>query len=156
MEVRDLKRYTADFETTTKPTYLKEGRVRVWAYAICEIGNPDNFIYGNSLDEFMDICADPYHNAVYYFHNLKFDGEFIISWLLSNGFTWIKDKEDREPNTFTTLITDMGQFYAIEVYFDVKGKNCNKVKFMDSLKILNFSVDQIVLHMDSEEQLLMS
>ena len=143
-----MKRYTADFETTTKPTYLKEGRVRVWAYAICEIGNPDNFVYGNSLDEFMDICADPYHNAVYYFHNLKFDGEFIISWLLSNGFTWIKDKEDREANTFTTLITDMGQFYTIEVYFDVKGKNCNKVKFMDSLKILNFSVDQIAKNFD--------
>ena len=143
-----MRRFTADFETTTKSSYLKDGRVRVWAYAICEIGNPENFIYGNSLDEFMDICADPYHNATYYFHNLKFDGDFIINWLLENGFEWIKDKKDRRPFTFTTLITEMGQFYAIEVYFDTSGKNCNKVKFLDSLKILNFSVEQIAKDFD--------
>ena len=52
-----MKRYTADFETTTKSSYLKDGEVRVWAYAICEIGNPKNFRYGNSIDEFMDICG---------------------------------------------------------------------------------------------------
>ena len=143
-----MRRYTADFETTTKSSYLKDGRVRVWAYAICEIGNPDNFKYGNSIDEFMDICADPHENAVYYWHNMKFDGEYLIYWLLSNGYEWIKDKEDRRPFTFTTLITDMGQFYAIEVYFDVQGKNCNKVKFLDSLKILNFSVEQIAKDFD--------
>ena len=139
-----MKKYTADFETTTK-----EDDCRVWAYAISEIGNPDYFVYGNSLDDFMDICADPKHNAVYYFHNLKFDGEFIIYWLLKNGFTYIEDKKQRADNTFTTLITDMGQFYSIEVYFEVKDKNhVNKVKFLDSLKILNFSVEQIAKDFD--------
>lgn len=139
-----MKKYTADFETTTKADDC-----RVWAYAISEIGNPDYFVYGNSLDDFMDICADPKHNAVYYFHNLKFDGEFIIYWLLKNGFTYIEDKKQRADNTFTTLITDMGQFYSIEVYFEVKNKNhVNKVKFLDSLKILNFSVEQIAKDFD--------
>lgn len=139
-----MKKYTADFETTTKTDDC-----RVWAYAISEIGNPDYFVYGNSLDDFMDICADPKHNAVYYFHNLKFDGEFIIYWLLKNGFTYIEDKKQRADNTFTTLITDMGQFYSIEVYFEVKNKNhVNKVKFLDSLKILNFSVEQIAKDFD--------
>lgn len=71
-----MKRYTADFETT-----VSESDCRVWAYAISEIGNPDNFRYGNSLDDFMAICADPKENAVYYFHNLKFDGEYLIHWL---------------------------------------------------------------------------
>lgn len=37
----------------------------------------------------------------------------------------------------------MGQFYSIEVYFTVKGKHANKVTFHDSLKLLNFSVDEI-------------
>ena len=97
---------------------------------------------------FVDICANPHENAVYYWHNMKFDGEYLIYWLLSNGYEWIKDKEDRRSFTFTTLITDMGQFYAIEVYFDVHGKNCNKVKFLDSLKILNFSVEQIAKDFD--------
>ena len=139
-----MKKYTADFETTTKADDC-----RVWAYAISEIGNPDYFVYGNSLDDFMEICADPTHNAVYYFHNLKFDGEFIIYWLLKNGFTYIQDKKERADNTFTTLISDMGQFYSIEVYFEVRDKkHINKVKFLDSLKILNFSVEQIAKDFD--------
>jgi len=132
-------KYTADFETT-----VDEKDCRVWAYAICEIGNPENFMYGNSLDDFMAWCGDPSHNDVLYFHNLKFDGEYIIHWLLTHGYTFIKDKKERADNTFTTLITDMGQFYSIEVYFEVKNsRHVNKVKFLDSLKILNFSVDQI-------------
>lgn len=143
-----MSKYTADFETSTKPSYLKDGRVRVWAYAICEIGNPDNFIYGNSLDDFMEICADPKENATYYFHNLKFDASYIISWMLENGFEWIEDKKDRRSNTFTTLITEMGQFYKLEVFFDVKGKRTNSVTFLDSLKILNFSVEQIAKDFD--------
>ena len=132
-------KYTADFETT-----VDEKDCRVWAYAICEIGKPEHFMYGNSIDDFMAWCGDPSHNDVLYFHNLKFDGEYIIHWLLTHGFTFIKDKKERADNTFTTLITDMGQFYSIEVYFEVKNaRHVNKVKFLDSLKILNFSVDQI-------------
>jgi len=134
-----MKKYTADFETTTE-----ENDCRVWAYAICEIGDPDNFTYGNSLDDFMEWCADASSNDVLYFHNLKFDGEYIIHWLLTHGFTHIVDKKDRCEKSFTTLITDMGQFYSIEVYFEIKkNRRVNKVKFLDSLKILNFSVDQI-------------
>lgn len=134
-----MKKYTADFETTTK---LDD--CRVWAYAISEIGNPDNFIYGNSLDDFMKWCSDPHNNMTVYFHNLKFDGEFIIDWLLKHGYTHIEDRKDKGDYTFTTLITDMGQFYSIEVYFSVQNsRRLNKVKFLDSLKILNFSVEQI-------------
>ena len=41
--------YTADFETTTDHLDC-----RVWAYGICEIGNPDNFIYGNVIGGFLN------------------------------------------------------------------------------------------------------
>ena len=133
-----MRKFACDFETTTD---LND--CRVWAYAICEIGKPDNFIYGNSLDDFMEWCANPKENFRCLFHNLKFDGDFILSWLLKHDFTYIEDKKQRADKTFTTLITDMGQFYAIEVYFTVKGKHANKVTFHDSLKLLNFSVDEI-------------
>ena len=128
----------ADFETTT----LEED-CRVWAYGICEIGNPDNFIYGNDIDDFMRICADKQENSTYYFHNLAFDGDFILYWLERNNFEHVKDKRDLENNTYTTLISDMGQFYSIEVCFNKKGHKTNKVTFFDSMKILNFSVAQI-------------
>lgn len=133
-----MRKFACDFETTTD---LND--CRVWAYAICEIGDPDNFIYGNSIDEFMEWCANPKQNYRCLFHNLKFDGEFILAWLLKNGFEYIANKKYRHDNSFTTLITDMGQFYAIEVYFKVNGHKVNKVTFHDSLKLLNFSVDEI-------------
>ena len=133
-----MRKFTADFETTTN-----EYDCRVWAYALCEIGNVDNFIYGNNIDDFIKWCANPKENYTLYFHNLKFDGEYIFSYLLNNGFTCIKDKKERKDNTFTTLISDTGQFYSIEIFFRVGNKKVNKVTIYDSLKILNFSVDMI-------------
>ena len=132
-------KYTADFETTTD-----EDDCRVWAYAVCNIDNPTDFRYGETFEQFIDFCADRKNNYTLYFHNLKFDGAFIISWLLHNGFEYIRDKKERRDNTFTTLITDMGQFYAIEIYFEVKKSRVNKVKILDSLKIFpNFSVERV-------------
>lgn len=133
-----MRKFTADFETTTDVDDC-----RVWAYALSEIGNPDNFICGNCIDDFIEWCKDPAHNYQLYFHNLKFDGSFIINWLLKNGFKWIKDKKDRDDNTFTTLITDTGVYYSITIYFTAHSKYNNKITIMDSLKILNFSVDKI-------------
>lgn len=130
--------YTADFETTTR-----EDDCRVWAYSICEIGNPVNFIYGNNIDDFMKWCSNKKKNYKVWFHNLKFDGEYIFYYLLTHGFKCIKDKKDREDKTFTCLISDMGQFYSIEIYFSVNDKKVNKVSIFDSLKILNFSVEKI-------------
>ena len=141
--MRKSKRFTCDFETSTLEWYLKDGYARVWAYSICEIGNPDNFIYGNNIDDFMKWCSSPKHNYTCYFHNMKFDGEYIFYWLLKNGFECIEDKKARSDKTFTCLLSDTGLFYSIEIYFTVRGKKINKVTLIDSLKILNFSVEKI-------------
>lgn len=45
--------------------------------------------------------------------------------------------------TFTTLITDMGQFYTMTLYFEKRGKKTKKITFIDSLKIIPFGVDAI-------------
>ena len=129
--------YTADFETTTDPTDC-----RVWAYGICEIGNPDNFTYGNDITDFMK-WANEQGKATVYFHNLKFDGEFILCWLFENGFKYVDDRRGLEKNTFTTLISDKGQFYSMEICFERKGKEKKSLTIYDSLKILPFSVAAI-------------
>ena len=132
-----MKSFTADFETTVDPNDC-----RVWAFALCSIENCESIKTGNSIDEFMKIC-EKLKSAHIYFHNLKFDGEFIISWLLNHGFIHVAKKEEVENFTFTTLISDVGQFYNITVYFEKKGKRRTKIVFLDSLKILNFSVEKI-------------
>lgn len=134
-----MSKFTADFETN-----VSETDCRVWAFALCEINNIDNFIYGNSIEDFIAWCSNKKANHILYFHNLKFDGEYIFSYLLNNGYTCIKDKSERADKTFTTLISDTGQFYSIEIYFEVKNeKHVNKVTIYDSMKILNFSVDKV-------------
>lgn len=129
--------FTADFETTTF-----EDDCRVWAWGVCEIGNPDYFTYGNSLDSFMSHIQQS-NNATFYFHNLKFDGEFILVWLFEHGFKFVSDRRLEDTKTFTTLISDKGQFYSIKIIFEKKGKKTNAVTIYDSLKILPFSVSQI-------------
>lgn len=130
--------FTADFETCT---WLPDESF-VWAFAICEIGNPENIKVGNTIEEFFKVI-EYQKNSKYYFHNLKFDGQFILNYLLDNGFEHIKDKRDRKDKSFSTIISDMGMFYEIEVYFKVYKKSCKKVTFIDSLKIIPFSVDEI-------------
>ena len=133
-----MKKFTADFETAT----WKDDETWVWAWAVCEIGNEENIIIDNNIDSFIKFCKDS-NNSTFYFHNLKFDGEFIIYYLLTHGFKHVEKKEDIESNTFTTLISDMGQFYSICVYFEKKNKQVVKATFNDSLKIIPFSVDAI-------------
>lgn len=132
------KLFAADFETTTQ-----EDDCRIWAWGLCEIGNPSNFIYGNNFDDLLAFAEDKKNNYTFYFHNLKFDGEFWFYHLLTKGYECIKDKKDRKDKTFTCLISDTGQFYSIEIYFEVANKKVNKLTIIDSLKILNFSVEKI-------------
>ncbi len=131
--------YAADFETTTDIDDC-----RVWAYALCNINDPEEFIYGNDIEEFFDFCAESKENLKIWFHNLKFDSAFLLNYLFTHSFTYIGDRKDKKDFTFTTLITDMGQFYSLEVYFSVKGHKVKKVSFFDSLKIFpNMSVDKV-------------
>lgn len=130
--------YIADFETITD-----KKDCRVWAWAICEVGNENNIRIGNNIDDFMAWCAMPRKNYKVLFHNLKFDSQFVMSWLFSNGFTHTINRSDRKTKTFNTLINDKGQYYQIEVVFERKGKTINKVTFQDSKKLLDMSVDEI-------------
>lgn len=139
MAIKSLK-IMADFETTVDPS-----DVRVWAGCAVDIEALEVVHIGNDLDGFMEFLRTK--NTVCYFHNLKFDGEFILYWLFTHGFKYnpgvdkngnrvaLKDKE------FTCLITDDGLFYSIEVVFHRQNsKKYEKVTFYDSLKKLPFKV----------------
>ena len=130
--------FVADFETTTN---IED--CRVWAYAICEIENQDNIIIGTTIDDFMKWCEDRKENDTIYFHNLKFDCQFIIDYLFRNGYVHTTKPEDKATKTFNTLISDKGLFYQVEVIFKKKGKKVNKVVFLDSYKLIPLSVDSI-------------
>lgn len=132
------KKWSCDFESTTDPQ-----NCYVWAYGCCEIGSTDNSFVGTSIDDFMRWCESLKTNDTIYFHNLKFDVQFIIYWLFKHGFKHVDDQKDRADRTFTTLISDKGLFYALEIIYKLKGKKVKKVTILDSMKLIPLSVEAI-------------
>lgn len=125
--------YAADFETTTDADDC-----RVWAWATCEVGDFGNMQFGNDIESFMDWC-EVHSGSRVYFHNLKFDGKFILHHILSNGWQWVPVKSECGNHKFTTLISDMSQFYSIKVWFSER----RAVEFLDSLKIIPLPIAAI-------------
>ena len=85
------RRFSADFETCT----WIENETYVWCWATCEIGAEYVTEWGTDIDSFFKWC-EIQGNIDIYFHNLKFDGEFIINYLLSNNFRCVNTKEQRK------------------------------------------------------------
>lgn len=133
-----MKSYAADFETTTTAE-----NCHVWAFGICEVGQDKDVFIGYTIDEFMKWCEFIAGNDRVYFHNLKFDAQFIISWLLKNGFTHSTTPAERKTRTFNTLISDKGFYYSIEIIFKLKNKTVNKIVIRDSMKLIPLSVKEI-------------
>lgn len=132
------KSYTADFETTTDPDDC-----RVWACAVCEIGNPDNVECGQDVAWFIEWCSN-HSQCNVYFHNLAFDGAFIMDWLERNGWLWVESRDKATDRTYTTVISDANQVYCIELFFT----RTFTVKIMDSLKIMPLSVASVARSFD--------
>ena len=133
---RKARVFVADFETTVEDDIMKQKEVKVWASAFCEIFTNDKpTIYGNIVD-FMNFFYKTPGNFIVYFHNLKFDGSYIIDLLLRNGYTFTDGKQKDMANyQFSAVISEMGQFYNIKI------KRYGKfVEFRDSLKLLPFSL----------------
>jgi hypothetical protein len=126
--------YVADFETTTDPNDC-----RVWAWGLARVETPEyeNVEHGTSIETFFHRIGS--QNSTIYFHNLRFDGAFLIDWLLKNGFQHITERTLYRDRTFKSLISDMGKFYSVTVRFD----NGFSVEFRDSLKKLPMGVRRI-------------
>ena len=133
-----MKKYVADFETTTLPDDC-----RVWAYAIVDIDNLDDVIIGTNIDEFIEWCEHQKKSVKVYFHNLRFDLSFVMDKLFKLGYKHVTENKDRKAKTFTTVISDKGLVYQCEIIFYKKGKNIRKVTLQDSLKLIPLKVKEI-------------
>lgn len=126
--------WVADFETTTD-----ENDCRVWGWGLVNVEraeSPWDVEMGCTIDEFLERIAEM--PSVMYFHNLRFDGMFIMYYLLTHGFRWVKERPVK--GCFTSLISNMGQFYTITVTW----MNGHTTEFRDSAKKFpNMSVSAI-------------
>lgn len=142
-----------DFETITDEC-MKEHNLEstyTWAVGqtrIIDMGKEtkERFVVGGfkdykNIDEWMHEARK--EKSQVYFHNLAFDGKFIVDWLLKNGFVNVGTvMKDSPANTFGTVIDKMNNWYMIEIVF-TKGKNGKRMKITDSLKKIPLSVESI-------------
>lgn len=147
--------YVADFETTV---YAGQDFTEVWAAAITPLEVEDGKVFNNIVD-FLDYCFMLPDSPVIYFHNLAFDGQFILAHLYSPGsgykqaikpvpvirgqrgndedifaYEWLQYKN--WPNrAFSFVLSEKNQFYIIRVK-----RGGKLIEFRDSLKLLPMSV----------------
>lgn len=129
--------FVADFETTGENEYAYTNRARVWLWAIAD-QNAEIVEHGDSIESFMEWCANN-HGALIFFHNLRFDGAFIMSYLLENYYPWEEKLLSHSKRGFTTLIGDMGEFYQMKINF----ASNKQVTIQDSLKLIPLTVEDI-------------
>lgn len=128
-----IKLFTADFETSTQA--WGEDRARVWLWDICDKGLTHTS--GTSIEEFLDYVLDnPETGRLYAFHNLAYDGMYILDYLLNHGYKYVENCT--KSKSFHTVISDLGQHYAYQVR-----KNGGIVTFVDSYKSIHQSVADI-------------
>lgn len=131
----------ADFETTT---LLHD--CRVWGWGMVEV-DPfvefEDVLIGSSIEDFIDVVSAC--GSVVYFHNLKFDGPFILDYILNKGYEHVSDYT--KPGTFKTIISRMNHFYSFTVHW----LNGNVTEFRDSAKKIPMSVSRIAKAFKLEE-----
>ena len=146
MGTRKYRYFVGDFETTV---YDGQKDTEVWASACVELNTEDVNIF-HSISEQFKYFKSLKCNVVCYYHNLKFDGAFWLSYLLTDlkykqafihgedGKTEKISEKDMNNKTFSYSISDRGQWYTITI--KVGG---NYIVLRDSLKLLPFSVRRI-------------
>lgn len=143
-----MKIYTADFETTVDENPQLQTQTEVWAWGCSQLfDNTEHVEIGNSIESFFEYLLTLDKHIICFFHNLRFDGSFILSYLLNDlklktAFDAQAEKFDKNKDLkngcFVYSITDMGIWYGVTV--KIKG---HLIEFRDSLKLLPFSVAEL-------------
>lgn len=158
MRKRQSRVFVGDFETTV---YKGQVNTEVWASACVEMGTEEVNIF-HSIGEQFDYFVSLDCNVICYYHNLKFDGAFWLSYLLldkkfKQGYEEICDDKiqkvkfkapkDMNNGEVAYSVTAMGQWYRIIVK-----THSHIIEFRDSLKLLPFSVKRIGESFDTKHK----
>lgn len=140
-----------DFETTV---YEGQTYTEVWASALVELNTEDVIIH-HSIHDCFKYLESLDCDCIVYYHNLKFDGSFWLSYLIKDlempqATETFTDEEginhtrfikmgDMKNNTFSYSIAEKGLWYSVKI----KTKAGNYIELRDSLKLIPFSVKEI-------------
>ena len=146
---KEIKTFVGDFETTV---FKGQTTTEVWASACVELFTEDVHVF-HSIKEQFEYFESLQTNIVCYYHNLKFDGEFWLSFLLTElGYSQAYEQDNPDdintihflkardmPNkSFSYSISSMGMWYRIMI--KTHGKI---IELRDSYKLLPFKLKRI-------------
>lgn len=139
------KVFAADFETTV---YAGQDHTEVWSSAFAEVGTGKEGIVLHSIQEQFDFIATLHSDVTLYYHNLKFDGSFLLDYFMRrDDFSQAELLDDEEnviglkrdkhllDNEYTYTISSLGQWYTFA--YKYKG---HLIQIKDSLKLIPFSL----------------
>ena len=142
----------SDFETTTTGR-TDQTETAVWSACSIDLladDDPNNAVIQGSIEDYFDYLEKRARreSLCVYFHNLKFDGSFILDFLLNHKIYRVSDDPEKliakklpahgGNYTFTYSISDKGLWYTIDI--KVHG---HYIQFRDSLKLLPFTLAQL-------------
>lgn len=136
-------KFIADFETIDR-----DGKQAVWLWNTTHIKTLKH-TYGYNIESFMDFINSIEFACDIYFHNLKFDGSYIMDFLIKNGYVLNDTRKTAciARGEFNTLITEFGQMFKITI----RNKNNVFINFYDSLKLLPMSASKLAKDFQLEE-----
>ena len=120
--------YSADFETSGFRNLSQDGCVHVYLWALVNIETKQTW-HGCCMQGFL-LRVRALDVRVCYFHNLKFDGNFILSYCLEHGIP-------------TSQIIDGKS----KTWYELRVGDC---KFRDSLKKFPFSLNALAIQVGIE------
>ena len=141
-----MKIYAADLETTV---YDGQDHTEAWASALVSLDSEEPLVH-HSLEETLNYLDQQDEDAILYYHNLKFDGNFWLSFLITqknfiqaletlpDGTVQFKDRKELKEKELIYSISSMGQWYTITFKY-----HSHIYTFKDSLKLLPFTLAQI-------------
>ena len=130
MARRSISNRCADFETTTNPLDC-----RVWSWGSMAVDDYSDYVIGIGVGSYVAYMLSV--SSVTYFHNLAFDGSFILDYILKDGYVWVAKNPGK--GQFSTVISNMNKFYSITIV----SKEGVKVELRDSLKKIPLPVRDV-------------
>ena len=85
-----------------------------------------------------------------YFHNLKFDGQFLLSYFFNLGYQYSEYLTKEKQMKY--IIDEFGTFYALIVSFKNNQGKIKTVTFLDSMKIYPYSLKVVAKQFGFQEQ----
>lgn len=111
--------WAADFETTTKANLEKDGRVRVYLWSLVSTDLTQEY-WGTDIESFL-AKIEELQCGIIFFHNLAFDGSFILSYFTEHDYGY--------GLNYDCIIDDLNNWYQIRIFTP-----SGEIKIWDSLK----------------------